>query len=375
MTTYMPRSKWTSSTPPGTDSHGLDGDKLTGVAVHWPGTSENVIGDEGVSRTAARLRGYRNYHVNSRGWADCGYNLAISQDGRVWMLRSTSWRGNRRGAHCASPSNPDANEEYVGVLLILGEKEKPSSAMLNALSDWYFDKFLKGWPGREDVRGHGQVPGAQTSCPGPQVLEVVSDFPEIDPGDGGDKPEPPEWDGHSFPGRDAFGLGQRHDAVVLLDKRLIKHGYTHHHDGDGYQPGETYTSYTKENVQDFQHAQGWTGSDADGYPGPVTWKRLMADPPDRPVVDLSRIREAARNDPPRDDQDVTYAQVKHVERALVKERLLRPRYADGHFGTMTIRAYSRWQRRLGYRGKDADGVPGETSLTRLGEQHDFKVQE
>ncbi|GAB2961303.1 hypothetical protein GCM10023080_021970 [Streptomyces pseudoechinosporeus] len=30
------------------------------------------------------------------------------------------------------------------------------------------------------------------------------------------------------------------------------------------------------NVADFQRAPKWTGSDADGYPGPETWRRLFA---------------------------------------------------------------------------------------------------
>jgi len=41
---------------------------------------------------------------------------------------------------------------------------------------------------------------------------------------------------------------------------------------------------------------------------------------------------------------------------------------DGSLGTMFRSGYAVWQRNLGYRGKDADGVPGMTSLTRLGQE-------
>ncbi|WP_230396435.1 hypothetical protein [Streptomyces blattellae] len=64
-----------------------------------------------------------------------------------------------------------------------------------------------------------------------------------------------------------------------------------------------------------------------------------------------------------------------VEAALVDEGLLSKTYSDGHYGTTTIAAYAAWQRRLGYRGKDADGVPGKTSLARLGAKHGFDVKE
>jgi hypothetical protein len=38
---------------------------------------------------------------------------------------------------------------------------------------------------------------------------------------------------------------------------------------------------------------------------------------------------------------------------------------DGNFGAQTMNGYARWQRRLGYSGLDASGIPGETSLKRL----------
>lgn len=91
-----------------------------------------------------------------------------------------------------------------------------------------------------------------------------------------------QWDGKSFPGKDAFHIGKRHEAVKVLGRRLIVHGFVDHHDGDGYQAGTTFTKYDVWNVRDFQLAQGWKGTkrgqDADGYPGAETWKRLMADP-------------------------------------------------------------------------------------------------
>jgi peptidoglycan hydrolase-like protein with peptidoglycan-binding domain len=39
---------------------------------------------------------------------------------------------------------------------------------------------------------------------------------------------------------------------------------------------------------------------------------------------------------------------------------------DGNFGAQTTSAYARWQRRLGFSGLDANGLPGRTSLERLG---------
>ncbi|WP_329471674.1 N-acetylmuramoyl-L-alanine amidase [Streptomyces sp. NBC_01723] len=95
--------------------------------------------------------------------------------------------------------------------------------------------------------------------------------------------------------------------------------------------------------------------------------------PQKPVVDLSRLVAAARSNPKSSGQPVTYAGVRTVEAALVDEGLLAKTYSDGHYGTTTITAYAAWQRRLGYSGKDADGIPGRTSLDRLGDRHGFNV--
>ncbi|MFD4371488.1 hypothetical protein ACFWPY_07835, partial [Streptomyces sp. NPDC058527] len=46
---------------------------------------------------------------------------------------------------------------------------------------------------------------------------------------------------------------------------------------------------------------------------------------------------------------------------------------DGHFGTATRTAYGRWQARQGYRGADADGIPGRASLDALARRRGFTV--
>jgi peptidoglycan hydrolase-like protein with peptidoglycan-binding domain len=82
---------------------------------------------------------------------------------------------------------------------------------------------------------------------------------------------------------------------------------------------------------------------------------------------------AAKANPASKGTPVTYSGVRTVEAALVDAGLLAKRYSDGHFGTSTIAAYAAWQRRCGYTGKAADGIPGRASLERLGDKYGFKV--
>ena len=94
-----------------------------------------------------------------------------------------------------------------------------------------------------------------------------------------------------------------------------------------------------------------------------------------PHVDLSNLISAAKADPKAKQGHQTHAaDVRLVESALKAEGLLASPYAnDGSFGTSTVAAYAKWQKRLGYSGHDADGIPGNTSLAALGKKHGFTV--
>lgn len=97
------------------------------------------------------------------------------------------------------------------------------------------------------------------------------------------------------------------------------------------------------------------------------------DKPPRKVVDLSRLVAAARRDPAKAGTPVSYAGARIVEDALAAEGLLAKKYVDGHFGTQTKAAYAAWQRRCGYSGTAADGIPGRASLDTLARKHEFTV--
>jgi len=94
-----------------------------------------------------------------------------------------------------------------------------------------------------------------------------------------------------------------------------------------------------------------------------------------PTVDLSNLRESARKDPPAPDGTHTHkADVLIVEKALRAEGVLDAQLVDGHFGTKTVDAYKKWQRECGFKGDDADGIPGLVTLIKLGHAHGFRVK-
>lgn len=124
------------------------------------------------------------------------------------------------------------------------------------------------------------TPAVGKTCPGPgrikQFERVLLPWmrahgaeprPPVEP-----KPGPAK--APKFPGVAAFKLGKRNAAVTALGKALKAKGFAKHHDGDGYQPGPTFTEYDRLNVADFQRSRPELAGDPDGYPGPLTWKAL-----------------------------------------------------------------------------------------------------
>ncbi|MFI9228971.1 peptidoglycan-binding protein [Streptomyces rimosus] len=130
------------------------------------------------------------------------------------------------------------------------------------------------WTNFNGICGHQHVPENDHGDPGNFPIKRLIELVKGAKPTTSSKPST-SWDGTSFPGASAFTLGKSHPAVTVLGQRLIAHGY-----GSYYKvgPGPTFGQADKAATAAFQRAQGWTGSLADGYPGPSTWSRLMAAP-------------------------------------------------------------------------------------------------
>ncbi|MEU3228001.1 peptidoglycan-binding protein [Streptomyces sp. NPDC006976] len=118
----------------------------------------------------------------------------------------------------------------------------------------------QGWKGAE-----------ADGIPGPDTWELLVT------GTGHDIPAASGQNGPAgvpaFPGRGYFRPGQSNTHVDRLGKQLVKKGYgTYYLSG----PDPRWTEADRRNVEAFQKAQGWRGTEADGYPGPETWRRLFA---------------------------------------------------------------------------------------------------
>lgn len=163
-----PRSEWTSAAPGFT--HALTAANVVGAAIHYPGDGDVVRLGTSEATSKALLAAYRRYHVQGRGWSDIGYNIAVDQAGRVWYAA-----GLVKAAHCASAANPYANARYVGILAIVGNNEEPSPALIASVNSVLRQMHAKFVFDAGEVRGHRDVYGAATSCPGGKLSALIAD--------------------------------------------------------------------------------------------------------------------------------------------------------------------------------------------------------
>ncbi|WP_328888883.1 peptidoglycan-binding protein [Streptomyces sp. NBC_00316] len=133
----------------------------------------------------------------------------------------------------------------------------------------------QGWSGKEA----DGIPGPDTwsLLVNGKGHDIPADGTASGNGSGGGEPGGGESGGADtapvFPGRSYFRPGQSNSHVLELGRQLVKKGYGKYYVSG---PGPRWTEADRRNVEAFQRAQGWRGAEADGYPGPETWRRLFA---------------------------------------------------------------------------------------------------
>jgi hypothetical protein len=164
MVEYLPRSAW-NARPPTAGPGNLTVSRVEGVVIHWPGTgSTSVIHSK--TAVASALRGWQNYHMDSRGWSDIAYQVAVDQAGRAWTLRGLRTQSGANG-------NNDVNERYGAILLVLATAEQPTAAM-KATTRAVVADFRRLYPRGTAIRPHSAVRPDPTDCPGPAARAAIS---------------------------------------------------------------------------------------------------------------------------------------------------------------------------------------------------------
>ncbi|WP_225847543.1 peptidoglycan-binding protein [Streptomyces sp. HPF1205] len=336
-----------------------------GVKIHYLGTRYS-FGDHGTC--AAYVRKIQDSHMGHDGWSDIGYSFVVCEHGYVFEGRGLSGRNSANG-------DVPLNEAHYAVCALLGSEGSthPTSDQLNGLRDAVEYCRAEG-PAGAEIKGHRD--GYATDCPGPVLYAWVRAGAPRPAGPQnprtGPVPSPaPTGGGHSTIGGLRYGDGAHGPHVTAVGQALVAAGFGKHY---AKGPGPDWGQADTLNYADFQRSLGYKGTDADGVPGETSLRRLFGGAIPLAAVAHADLVAAARHDPggqgkPKSHPDPVFT----VELALVAEGLLERQRADGSFGTKTITAYAALQRRYGYTGQMADGIPGNESLTRLGRAHGFTV--
>jgi len=110
--------------------------------------------------TTQTPRQIQNYHMDSNGWSDIGYNFLVDVKGRIYEGRS--WLV--VGAHA-----PNHNTSGIGVCFI-GRDGDATDAAKKAIR-WLYDEACRRKGGTLAKRGHRDV--TATSCPGDELYRWV----------------------------------------------------------------------------------------------------------------------------------------------------------------------------------------------------------
>lgn len=155
----MTRSQWGARSPNGS------GNSLTGtgkgVCLHWEGPE---LGSRSHSECDNLMRSIQNYHMDTQGWSDIAYNLAVCPHGYIFEGRG---KGKGSGANGTS----DSNHNYPSVCALVGENDPQPAALDDGIADAVAK--LRGWGVGSGMKGHRDV--VSTSCPGNSIYNKMKD--------------------------------------------------------------------------------------------------------------------------------------------------------------------------------------------------------
>jgi hypothetical protein len=129
----------------------------------------------------AVVRAIQNFHMETRGWADVGYHFLIGPDGKVYQGRDLNYAG----AHAYGHNKGSVGVNFMGCYDTLEchapaypEVTAPSDIMIESMGELIGNLSLHFGIelSRETVKGHRELAGARTSCPGDLIMERMAEI-------------------------------------------------------------------------------------------------------------------------------------------------------------------------------------------------------
>jgi len=117
------------------------------------------------------VRSIQDYHMDSNGWSDIGYNFLVGEDGNAYEGRG--W--DKVGAHAS-----DWNSQALGISVIGSfMTSPPNNAALNVIQ-----QLISCGTDAGDILTaytlHGHRDGGCTDCPGDALYNIITGWPHYD---------------------------------------------------------------------------------------------------------------------------------------------------------------------------------------------------
>ncbi|MFC9131223.1 peptidoglycan-binding protein [Streptomyces sp. NPDC057099] len=204
-----------------------------------------------------------NGRANHAGLGDSDVLRAVINESKLPGDNEADTDGNRHfyGFECINLGNgkdpwPEAQKEAI---------EKVSAAICRH-HGWSERSVIghKEWqPGKVDPRGF-TMDG---------MRKRISD--RLKGAGGSTKPDPdpepaPKPSYEPFPGAGFFHVGQRSPIITAMGRRLVAEGCSRYEEG----PSPDWSEADRRSYALWQQKQNFSGKDADGIPGKLTWDRL-----------------------------------------------------------------------------------------------------
>jgi hypothetical protein len=191
----------------------------------------------------------------SAGTHDGGGVVDISVSGMTTSQRSAAVQALRKVGFFAWLRTPAQGFAYHIHAVAIGDKQLSSAAK---------SQVVQGFQDRNGLAGRGPDPDAD---PYPTWIDKYGKHVSLD------RPKAPSTPSSSYvpyPGEAWFKNEPRSPIVTAMGKRLVAVGCSAYEDG----PGPQWTDADRASYRKWQLKCGFTGDDANGWPGRSSWDKL-----------------------------------------------------------------------------------------------------
>lgn len=159
MLEIVSRAEWGSRPPKGTPKH---------ISIPTPELWLHHTASP--SGGASRVRAIQDFHMDIRGWSDIAYSFLVNHEGTIYEGRGAGISG----AHTAG------HNSISHAICVMGHYDNttPTQAAISSVVELAAHGFEEGWWPQLFTGGHRDASGANTSCPGQNLYELIPEINE-----------------------------------------------------------------------------------------------------------------------------------------------------------------------------------------------------